>query len=339
MSSTRTRSSLSPRKRGRVLAVFSVINIICLLILWFAETFIAERHWFTTLATYMPQHLFGIPAAILLLISLIKRNDRMIILNTIAAVLFATALLGFQVNIPFLHSEQGRSLRVMTYNIHGGHGGVANIVAAVKKVNPDVLCLQEADHYSGPSDPTPGIARELEGYHLFRYEELAILSRYPIIDRKIHRMPEISWREYLEATLDVGDQKVTIINTHFVTAHRRSLRQIRNSRISDLRHTGPVRSAQMTRLLDIAASVPNPLIITGDFNTPPRGCLYRRISSRYQDCFASAGIGLGYTYRASLPLMRIDLIFTGEGIDVSKCTAPGFSASDHRPVVADLHLK
>lgn len=78
-------------------------------------------------------------------------------------------------------------------------------------------------------------------------------------------------------------------------------------------------------------------IIAGDFNMPPRGVVYRRIAGQYRNAF-SAGNGFGYTYRSSLPVLRIDHIFLSPDLRPVRCRTIGTRVSDHRPVVAEVEL-
>ena len=105
-----------------------------------------------------------------------------------------------------------------------------------------------------------------------------------------------------------------------------------------MRHTAAARAAQVTELLRIANSTSPPLLIAGDFNNPPRGRLYQRMTDRFQDAFRAVGWGLGDTYPANLPVLRIDYVFAGEGIAVRRCTVPRVLASDHRPTIVEIGL-
>src|SRR4249920_213835 len=49
-------------------------------------------------------------------------------------------------------ADADRPLRVMTYNIHAGHGNLARTAEAIRAVAPDIVALQEVDvHWSDRS--------------------------------------------------------------------------------------------------------------------------------------------------------------------------------------------
>jgi endonuclease/exonuclease/phosphatase (EEP) superfamily protein YafD len=78
--------------------------------------------------------------------------------------------------------------------------------------------------------------------------------------------------------------------------------------------------------------------VAGDFNNPPRGVLYRRMSVQLSDSFRAAGGGFGYTFRSDFPAMRIDYIWCAPGVRVVRCRTVRSRASDHLPVIADIRL-
>ena len=78
----------------------TLVNLLLVLLLVAAELFIAERHWLTTLLTYMPQQLFVIPTAVLLMISLLGRRWKFAGWNGAAALLCLFPLLNVNILSP-----------------------------------------------------------------------------------------------------------------------------------------------------------------------------------------------------------------------------------------------
>ncbi len=307
------------------------------LALYVAETYVAERNWLTTLVTYAPQQFFLIPSLLLLAWSLVARSGRTIATNVVVFLFVALTLVGF--NIPLGRGGgSGPRIRVMTYNVHHGSYGAAAIARAVRALRPDVVCLQETIPYEKQPDPVAGLRRLLPDWHCVTYGQLAMFSRYPISHREAHQAPVDYWRVILEATVATPGRRLTIVNLHMRTAaHAESVMDHRGSLPAYLRNTAVARSMQMTRLLDVTRDMKGPLIVVGDFNTPPRGRLYRRMRGEFTDSFAASGWGCGYTFRANMPVMRIDYIFARGGLHPVGCRAPAVpAASDHRPVVADI---
>ncbi|MHB9132170.1 MAG: endonuclease/exonuclease/phosphatase family protein [Armatimonadota bacterium] len=324
---------MKPRKHD-ILFGLTLLNAAALLTLLVIEYAVAEHRWWSTLLTYMPQHPFIVLPAILLFIALILRRWRSVVWNALAITLCTFTLLG--VNIPFgSGGKDGIAVRAMTMNVHALSGGVDHIARVISLERPDVLFLQEVSE-RGANTPSPALRRQLQGWHYAGEGEVAIFSRYPIRDVQIHRMPQYH-RVMLEAIVAIKGTPLTVIDVHLSTsATSESLTNRRSSLPAYLRRTTAARSAQIENLLRIAGKSPHPVLIAGDFNTPPRGVLYRRLTRQFQDGFHAAGWGAGYTYSTHIPMMRIDYLFADKKIAVRRCYRPPYRASDHYPMVADL---
>lgn len=327
--------------RRRWLDRLSGADLLALALLWTVETFIAERHWLATLVTYLPQWPFVAPAALLLLVSLVRRARRATLINAGAVLFGMVALLGFRFTLPGNIPKGSPVLRVMTFNIRHGDGGTERIAAAIRHLDPDVICLQEANAYGRLPDPRPGLQRALPGYHFAHGGELMIASRYPIRSRRIVPLETLRTRRpALETVLDVGGKTVTVLNVHLATFVTTASLQNRRGRSlpAYLRGTADLRAEQTTALLARARAVQTPLIVAGDFNTPPRGRVYGRLTGALHDAFAERGRGFGYTFPARRPMLRIDYLLTSGGAIPVRASVPAVLASDHRPLIAEVAL-
>src|SRR5207248_530754 len=109
-------------------------------------------------------------------------------------------------------------------------------------------------------------------------------------------------RVILETVLAVNGKRLTVLNVHLSTAATGATLTRRSMPLpAYLRHTAAVRWEQVTTLLRVAGDR-SPLLIAGDFNNPPRGRLYGRLTGRFQDAFSAAGWGLGDTFPSGFPL-------------------------------------
>lgn len=324
-------------RRSGLTIVLAALNAIGLFTLYLSQTLVAERHWMTTLLTYMPQFPFGIPLLVLFVWALWKRDRYAVAWNTVGGAVFVFLILGVSLSPRLPGRVQGTSLNVMTLNMNHGSRGVEGVAGVVNEIEPDIICLQETNAHGGLDDPIPGLSKLLPDWELVRHGELATLSRHPVLSQRVHPLPLRTGRVILETTVSANGQRLTVLNVHFATADGAQSLSRRSVRLpSYLREAADVRSRQVSALLSIAESVSNPVIIAGDFNSPPRGRNYRRIAARYQDAFQAAGWGAGYTYRSDIPVMRIDQMFAGREMHISSCRTLGVAVSDHRPVIAQV---
>jgi endonuclease/exonuclease/phosphatase family metal-dependent hydrolase len=103
------------------------------------------------------------------------------------------------------------------------------------------------------------------------------------------------------------------------------------------------RERHVRELADVSAAGSVPLIVGADLNEGPDSPSARWMADRLFDAFAHAGRGPGETFPARVPTARIDYLFVNQAIRPLRAwvsTAPDVvTASDHRPVVAELELE
>src|SRR5918911_408222 len=174
------------------------------------------------------------------------------------------------------HSSNGRRLRVMTYNIQHGAGtdqklNLPRIAEVINREHPDLVGLQEVDRgveRTGRVDEIVELAR-LTGMdyafaHNLNYQGgqygVAVLSRFPILSidhRRYLNTREAARRGFVRVEVEVRGRRVSFVTTHLDWQHE-------DGRLYEAR-----------QLLDALATVPGPVVVTGDFNEEPRGGAYQ----------------------------------------------------------------
>ena len=82
-----------------------------------------------------------------------------------------------------------------------------------------------------------------------------------------------------------------------------------------------------------------PVIISGDFNATANNWGYHQLAEGRLDAFRIAGVGWGGTYRADLPVVRIDHVLVDPAWEVVAARVPDVAFSDHRPLVVRLRWR
>ncbi len=326
--------------QNRKLQIFSLTYLALLLLLLVLWRIVGERHWLLIALLYMPQALYLIPALVLLTVALVTRRKREAVINLVSVVTVIFLFMHFRVHLPFRrHAPHSQTLRVLTYNIYAGRHGAEKVASVLKESGADIIFLQEArkPQQGNYPDPVPLILAHFPRWHFARSEGLVILSRHPLSNRKA--LPLGQFRKCLTCRVKVGNQSIRLINVHFSTAASgqtltRSGRRFREY----LRHTAAVRKEETHALLKIIQADTSPLIVAGDFNSPPNSYPHHALTRDLVDCFDRAGWGFGMTYSSTRPLWRIDYIFVRGNFAVARCQTFSARASDHRPVMADLSL-
>lgn len=81
-----------------------------------------------------------------------------------------------------------------------------------------------------------------------------------------------------------------------------------------------------------------PVIVMGDFNTPPESVHFSRIRRGFRPAFDSAGDGYAATWPVPFPVLALDQIWLNERVSVHACRHLWSTRSDHRPVRATISL-
>lgn len=241
------------------------------------------------------------------------------------------------------------TLRIMTYNIRNclgtdGRLSPARIARVIAQYDPDVVALQEIDvrrPRSGDVDQVHEIANDLAmDFHFYpAIEEVgelygdAILSRCPM--RLVHAgllpgLPGLPLepRGALWVEIEVHGRKLQLLNTHLGLLPRERLRQV---------------DALMGPHWLEHPQWRDPAVLCGDLNAMPRSRAYRRLAERFHDVqLCLDDHRPRRTFLSRYPLGRIDHIFIGSGIEVTKIEVPRTElvrkASDHLPLVAELRF-
>ena len=248
------------------------------------------------------------------------------------------------------HAPVATPLRVMSYNIHAGTGGITAIADVIRDAAPDIVALQEVDvHWSdrsGYADLAAELAErtgmEVRFGHIYdlapdrpgaprRQYGLAVLSRHPIRAFDNHIIPRLSSIAdepeplprpgFLELTIDVDGRAVRVFDTHL-----------------DYRGDPRVRRLQVAAMLDVIGAGAEPTILIGDLNAEPGAAELQPLLARLRDAW-DPGAGAGLTFPADTPVKRIDYVLVSRHFDVHATRVPVSVASDHRPVVVDLTLR
>ena len=252
-------------------------------------------------------------------------------------------------------------MRMATFNIlHGRsvHDGLVHrdrLVDAVSQLDADILALQEVDldqPRSGMADltavaaaamnaeshrfvaaiaGTPGATwmaatgREQPGTAAYG---IALLSRYPVDDWQVVRLPRIPMKfpMYLR-----GPNRVQIVNEEPRAAVIARLDTPVGPLTVDNTHLSFVpgwNRRQMRLLMRDLRGFPGPRVLMGDMNMAP---------SRVGRLSGLRALGEAPTFPADVAQTQLDHILTDDdGLRVDSCNAPRLPISDHRALVVDI---
>lgn len=254
------------------------------------------------------------------------------------AMLLATTALGWAQASGTTNAAQ---IRVVTYNMRHGLGtdnrvDLTRVGQVLQRQTPDIVALQEVDNRatrSGGVDQAAVLGQQLGLHHAFgSFMEfqggqygMAILSRYPILKSNAIQLPEgHEPRVALAAEVQLPDgTELLVVNVHFDW--------VRDDRF---------RWAQAEAVKLHLETWPTPYLLLGDFNDLPESRTLKMLGQGLQEAAKPANDR--FTFSSTAPEIEIDYIFAGpaqrwtiDGVEVIQER----TASDHRPVVANLKLR
>lgn len=262
-------------------------------------------------------------------------------------------------------SVEGEALTVVTFNSGGvepgerDNRGIRQLITAAE---PDLICLQEfgvghrgsearAHHTLQPLidslDYEIAAPRPPDGHR----------SPPPVITNlEIEQTSVIGLSTYSEtdpagtvirAQLSWHGRSFVVYNVHLQSfSMRRPWTQGETfsprAWIRFIRRTSSAfiqRASEATEIRRMLESEELPFLLCGDFNSTPHQWTYFRLAEDLRDVFRTHGGLWGPTFPARFPLFRIDYILASDDWIVEEAAVGPHLPPDHRPVIAQLHLK
>ena len=280
------------------------------------------------------------------------------VLPIVVAVVFATLLL-FSHGSP--KDNYAHHLSVLTYNTHQmGMYEKAHqnrVIRYLQRQDADIICLQEVDVYKNEKYLTlPELRKALEKYPYTYFDfkiynkrhqyGLAVFSKYPLSNKNTVRY---SSRGNISDYCDVAVGKDTfrLFNNH-LESNRLEIKDLPDSiessalvesaqRISDkLESARKIRQLQAEAIREEISKSPYPVIVAGDFNTPPASFSYIKIRGcDLRDCFLSTSwCKWGATFSRRHIGLRIDYLLCSKELHPISTHIDHLNCSDHYPMTA-----
>lgn len=312
-----------------LLLFFAVLSVLCLAGGYYADGICI---WLSFLTLLVWPILAG--NLLLVAIQLFTKTKWKTIIPLLAILLHTDYLLAVYQplywNEPTASEQEGTPLTVVTNNashFYWDRKYTMNEAAAyIKKLQPDIVCFQEApgDGYYHRDSIRYAFDYVLYKYISRRTDHLptTIYSRYPI-----HSVKALYYKNSsnmsLIADVRINNQYIRVINNHFettsvnayrgiITAPGKSLK-VRAKAVKDLvlkmKSNYQKRAEQADTIHAEIERSPYPVLVCGDFNDTPASYTYHRTCEDLVDGFRDCGSGYQYTFRQLYKLWRIDYVF------------------------------
>ena len=264
-------------------------------------------------------------------------------------VLIAWPFYGFIFQLNAKDVEDVNGLKVMSQNLmrfnHKSESPFTQFEKIIDTEQPDVMLLQE---FAATKRYRSGILEKLAykealgGYA----NSFAVYSKYPILNSGVlFKQSETNNIQF--ADLQIGMDTIRVYNLHLQSMGINPKKLNSPSATQDdieaisLKFTtaSKIRSIQMETLLSHIDSCNYPIIVAGDFNDIPFSNNYFKLKRRLNNSFQSKGQGIGATFNAGLPFLRIDNQFYSD--DIQLLAFKTFNKtffSDHFPLIGIYNL-
>jgi len=231
--------------------------------------------------------------------------------------------------------NSSKNLKVMTYNIRGartddGEIKLDTIIREIKKLDPDILALQEVDYHLPRShfeNQVEIIGKKLEMNYLYvpnlnfvigSYGN-AILSKFPIMEYEYFQLPSKSEsRGLVRAQINTGIQNIDVYATHLGLPYTE-------------------RVDQVASLNTLISNGPMPKLLLGDFNTKPTEIPIQSLRSVFIDPVRESHFNLT-TYKHKNKATQLDYILYTSGFTFESALSDLSTISDHNPLMYSLIL-
>jgi vancomycin resistance protein VanJ len=286
-------------------------------------------------------HWLALPALLLLPLALLLRWRLLTVALLLPPLAFFLALYGARFLPQPAHASAVAPaatpviVTVLTFNIAPNNDRPAAVARVILESGADIVALQELSSASAAAlraalgDAYPYAALHPQGWS---NAGQGVFSRYPILEDAYWRYTDITPNAmgHQRVLLDIDGTPLVVYNVH-------PTHPLMNPVGFDER----TRDAEIRETLARAAGEEVRVVLAGDFNTTDLTEIYATIVRRYRDAYAETGWGYGLTFPAWLitPVLRIDYIFAGAGLDaINSHVVPDGAGSDHLPVQAELAI-
>ncbi len=180
----------------------------------------------------------------------------------------------------------------------------------------------------------------------------AILSKTPISDTQRFHFPSAPTESIIFGTINFNGRKVRLASMHLASLelgapdnHSEFYGRVdknfllKKTRLEKIKYYDGIHAKQAEFVRELLDKSPEPIVLSGDFNSVPGSYTYHKIKGNLQDCFIKKGYGFGRTFSGLSPTLRIDYILVDRQFKVRQFTSPALYLSDHFPLIADLSWK
>jgi len=287
--------------------------------------------WVATILAFAPRWVCAVPMVVLLPATLCRRRQSLLVI--LLAGIVAWPIMGF--NVPwsrlFASGPHGTPFRVMTCNMHYSQVAPDALEGLIGSAACDLVVIQEW--------PGARLSRlqASPDWNVRTTPRLFLASRYPIRAVKDLNLQAAGGDAVgMRYDLDIPIGVVHVFSVH-LSSDREGISEAMEGKGPLREETNSVQRYKESELVVAqAAECQGPVLIMGDFNTPPESVFFADVWKGYTDTFSSSGWGWGFTFYGARTMVRIDHVLAGPCWTATGCQVGANVGSPHRPLIAEL---
>ena len=276
----------------------------------------------------------------------------------------------------FTETKSDSTIRIVDWNVGNMYGlstsndirkhNRTEIAGAILKLNPDIICLQEFNHSTKQGEEADNIGLFSGKYQYYYFPKdvnknngyyqygSIIFSKYPIINAARIPYPHGNVESLIYADILLNSDTVRLFTSHlqsfkFTSSDYKDINRIKEQNdealtaskniISKMKYAFQRRGEQADVVHETISKCPYSSIVCGDFNDVPNSYTYFHIRGLRQDAFLAKGFGIGKSFNALAPTLRIDYILPDTTFNIHQFDMVDEDLSDHSMLVTDVSLK
>lgn len=361
----------------RFLLLFNCGVVFFFLLACLAPYFNPQTVWFISfLGLLFPFLLLGVFAFLVWWLFVKKKYAWISAVALLLGLKSITVFMGFNVFGSFDVQKKPTAIRVLSWNVarfiemkrnnNKGSQTRLKMMELIRQQNADIVCMQEFFHsYDSAWYPNLDYIRDKLDYPYYFYSHdidgdkhftgSVIFSRFPIIDSGIIRYPRPTLPEALiHADIRINNRIIRVYTTHLQSVQlgksdyekiehikEGDEGMVNNSKVifNKLRRSIANRKIQTDIIRQVLGDSPYPVVFCADLNDIPNSYTYFKVKGRMQDAFLKKGFGIGRTFSAISPTLRIDYILADDHFRIDQFKRVLRRYSDHYMLVSDIELK
>ncbi len=312
--------------RARRILFWAIVVELACFVFFLAVLAIGERSRVSLLALYAPRQPVLVATVLAAALAPLTKHRLLVSLQSSACLIALFPVMG-------LHLGSARAsefpVRLASYNVFFGKLGRTALLDEIAAMPADIILLQATYSSMGAQ-----VKARFSDRSTHECDDFILVTRYPIVKvEEPPALPDGTPAKFVGYVLETDAGPLRVLNVHPFSPRQALFDDEQTN--DNIRH----REEQIAAVVAAARRDDTPFVIAGDTNLPGLSAMGRRYLGDLHDAFDDVGFGLGYTFPAKRPWMRIDRAFAAERIHFVDVRVGKLGASDHRALFVDFELE